>query len=587
MGRIPTTVGLARGEGLVARFGEVVIFLAGESSSTERILGAAETAAASDDPGVAIAQRLAATVFSSGSAQPPAFGVVAPTQGGILILLRGPVRALAEGPEGAHRLSGERAMTWTDEILRDPVRRITVTADGDKAIAHTDLRAGVVPAGGFVLLSPVSGLAAQARSGSGAIPKAGASAESGPIPRSGAAARSGGEARQSPSGPIVKPVGSDAYPAPDTTQRAPIPTPSRTRFNVPGSPSEPIDRSSSTGSEPISRGKGSSSDAVSRGSAGSSEAVSHGSGQNTTADLSDVSPAFAQTVGVFPDFPGGAAPSGPQGTVGTSREDATKPAPQNGTAAERGQAEPSASPYAGPTTPAMGATRSPGRERSTGGANLSKSGSSPEYATTQRRTPADPASGAMHQPVGDAEPEIAVTQRDNRPDPDEQPATAAFDARRAAAETDEPEPKASRESGPIGAGGRPISSGRNPLAGAPETSALSAIGSLTSSDGAVYPLDRPYVIGRDPMIDESVRRAAASPIVIPRDRHVSRVHAHISIEGSAIFIRDAGTPGGTFVAAPGAQDWIRVGQRPVELKPGWSLRIGGRVLTYRVEQPRI
>ncbi|BEK86051.1 hypothetical protein [Nocardia seriolae] len=46
-------------------------------------------------------------------------------------------------------------------------------------------------------------------------------------------------------------------------------------------------------------------------------------------------------------------------------------------------------------------------------------------------------------------------------------------------------------------------------------------------------------------------------------------------------MRDAGTPGGTFVAAPGAAEWVRVGQRPMELKAGWSLRIGERVLTYR------
>ncbi|MBL1078549.1 FHA domain-containing protein [Nocardia sp. 2] len=611
MGRIPTTVGLARGEGLVARFGDVVIYLGSDTASTERLLGAAETAAAADDPGVAIAQRLAATVFTSGSAQPPNFGVIAPTAGGILILLRGPVRALAEGPEGAHRLSGERAMTWTDEILRDPIRRLTITADGDKPIPHTDLRSGVVPAGGFIVRAPVSGLAAQSKSGSGAA----STPSPGATPKSGSGAIS-----RTDSGALPKPVAAEDHPAPDTTRRAPIPTPSRSRFNVPSSTSEPIPRATDTGpartAEPTAyqpeRGRNTAERAV------ETPTGTPAGSQHTTADLSDVAPAFAQTVGVFPDFPSGATPSGPIPPPGSSRTDATTPAPQNGTTGER----------------------------NTG-----------ENATTQRRTPAEPAAPKSRPATDDVEP--AVTQRDNRPAPEEQPPTAAFDALREAAEPDAPEAKPtrgstplrkspdspspgkahdpahpgrsqdpaplgrsqdpaplgrsqdpaplgrsenpgqlgrSRDSGPLGhardsapigaPGARPGSSDRNPVVAPPETSALAAIGALTSSDGAVYPLDRPYVIGRDPMIDESVRRAAASPIVIPRDRHVSRVHAHITIENNTIYVRDAGTPGGTFVAAPGAQDWIRVGQRPVELKPGWSLRIGGRVLTYRTEQPQ-
>ncbi|QVI21255.1 hypothetical protein KHQ06_35560 [Nocardia tengchongensis] len=105
MGRMPTRVGVIPGAGLVARYGNVVIFLFGDSPSTDRILGTAEAAATAPDPGMAIAQRLAATVFT-GSTQPPAFGVVAPTAGGLLILLRGPVTAAVDGPEGSRKLSG-------------------------------------------------------------------------------------------------------------------------------------------------------------------------------------------------------------------------------------------------------------------------------------------------------------------------------------------------------------------------------------------------------------------------------------------------------------------------------------------------
>ena len=106
-------------------------------------------------------------------------------------------------------------------------------------------------------------------------------------------------------------------------------------------------------------------------------------------------------------------------------------------------------------------------------------------------------------------------------------------------------------------------------------------GVLETEDGAIYPLDRPYVIGRDPLVDDTVRNAHASPIVVQNDPHVSRVHAFVTFDGSAVFVRDASTPGGTFIAAPGATGWTQIGTTPTELAPGWSLRIGARILTYR------
>jgi hypothetical protein len=106
-------------------------------------------------------------------------------------------------------------------------------------------------------------------------------------------------------------------------------------------------------------------------------------------------------------------------------------------------------------------------------------------------------------------------------------------------------------------------------------------GVLQTEGGAIYPLDRPYVIGRDPLGDDTVRNAHASPIVVQNDQHVSRVHAFVTITDGAVFVRDAATPGGTFIAAPGAKDWTEISQTPTELAPGWSLRIGEQILTYR------
>jgi hypothetical protein len=115
-----------------------------------------------------------------------------------------------------------------------------------------------------------------------------------------------------------------------------------------------------------------------------------------------------------------------------------------------------------------------------------------------------------------------------------------------------------------------------------ETSTLAPVaGVLQTEDGAVYPLDRPYVIGRDPLGEDSVRNAHASPIVVQNDQHVSRVHAFVTVNNGAVYVRDASTPGGTYIAAPGAKTWTEISSTPTELGPGWSLRVGERILTYR------
>ncbi|MEV6771742.1 FHA domain-containing protein [Nocardia sp. NPDC051030] len=529
MGRIPTTVGLTRGDGLVARFGSVVIFVTGESPSTERILGAAETAAGSSDPGVAIAQRLAATVFSSASAQPPAFGVVAPTVGGILVLLRGPVRAVVDGAEGTRQLSGERAMTWADEIVRDPVRRLTIGLDGTSTteIPHTDLRSGVVSGGGFVVHAPKAGGAAQTRGSSAAIP--------------------------------APPATSD-----NITRRAAFPTPTHTRFATPGTPSEAIPRTPGHPPEAAPRTPAQPSEPVPR----------------TPATPSGPTPRTPGTPsGQTPRAPGPRSEpiaTGPHAEV-------PKPAPDSAES-------PAGSPEAAATPPRVKGPVRPVDPTQLDGPTVSESegpAAAPKNAPQKAQPLPEPDETTPNPRHGQqaGKPKLAKEPHPDDiplgkpvpvelPDPDDQPPTAAFDAEAAAFED---------VSGP-----RPPTPGRaRPVEPPPPTATMaSVLGALTSADGAVYPMDRPYVIGRDPMSDESVRRAVASPIVIPRDRHVSRVHAYVFAENSLVFIQDAGTPGGTFIAAPGAQDWVRVAQRPVELKPGWSIRIGERILTYRTDPPR-
>jgi hypothetical protein len=330
-------VAIGRGDGLVARTGDAVMYIADETAGAASLLAALDATAGVESPGRALAKALAAIALGPDSALIPPFGLVAPTVDGLLLILRGPVTADVESDGQGRRLTGERALTWVDETLPQDIDRVTIGGPGGLAVGmghHTGLRAGVVPAGGFAVL------------------KSGAS----------------------------KPV-------------APQPHPPERR------------------GPPASAGR---------------------------------PPAEAQR-------------QTPVGPVGTQ----TPPSPRQ-------------APLARPPT----------------------------------RAPA--------------------------------------------VETANPRPVA---------------------------------GALTTGDDAAYPLDRPYVIGRYPLADPMVRDSAASPIVLADDPQISRVHAYVTVSAESVFVRDAGTPAGTYVAAPGASEWTRVGVQPVVLQPGWCLRIGAKMLTYQPTGP--
>ncbi|MGW0181884.1 FHA domain-containing protein [Nocardia sp. NPDC003345] len=398
-----STIGIAPGEGLVARFGDVVIYLVGANASTERILGAVEAVADAEHPGAAIAQRLAAVVFGSGS-EPPPFGLVAPAADGTLVLLRGPVSASISGAEGTRVLIGARAFTWVDEILRDPVRTLAVGPGSEARVTpypRTDLRAGVVPGGGFVIHAAV-------------------------------------RRTKRPATPAAVAASDAAY-------------------------------------EP--------------------------------------------------------AATAPAGLAAAQPEPAADPGPPTGLAESRA-ADPLPGTRAWSAAPAPRAKAEPVRIRPD--ADRSRAG------TTAK------AFGAEAKQV--------------RSGPDVKPGRAGTEA--------EPVRLGKDRDNPYGA--------RRPDDGAPPTAPV-----LVAEDGTAYPLDRAYVIGRGPSVDESVRRNTAAPLVLQRDRHISRVHAYLAVDAGKVFLRDAGTAAGTFVSTPGEPRWTRISQSPTELPPGGRIRISEQVLTYQ------
>ncbi len=121
-----------------------------------------------------------------------------------------------------------------------------------------------------------------------------------------------------------------------------------------------------------------------------------------------------------------------------------------------------------------------------------------------------------------------------------------------------------------------------PRSAARSTEALAApMGHLVSTDGARIPLDRDYVLGREPEVDPTVRSGAATPVRLADDENlVSRVHSYIAVDSGEVSLRDASSANGTYMAAPGDEAWARVGNDPVVLPPMWSVRVGNRVFTY-------
>ncbi len=108
------------------------------------------------------------------------------------------------------------------------------------------------------------------------------------------------------------------------------------------------------------------------------------------------------------------------------------------------------------------------------------------------------------------------------------------------------------------------------------------LGRIVFDDGATYPVEHDFLVGRMPETDDRVRSGGAQPIIVEdRTGSVSRVHAEIQIAGWDVMLLDAGSRNGTFVAGPEDAAWSPLPpQRGRRLLPGTRVRLGARTFVF-------
>jgi hypothetical protein len=106
------------------------------------------------------------------------------------------------------------------------------------------------------------------------------------------------------------------------------------------------------------------------------------------------------------------------------------------------------------------------------------------------------------------------------------------------------------------------------------------LGVLLVDDGRGYLLDRDYVIGREPLLDDDVAAGRAAPLPITdAEGSVSRLHLRVSLVGWRVEVRDLGSANGSVLYRAGGPRTIA----PVDavvLDPGARVGVGRRSVQF-------
>jgi hypothetical protein len=106
------------------------------------------------------------------------------------------------------------------------------------------------------------------------------------------------------------------------------------------------------------------------------------------------------------------------------------------------------------------------------------------------------------------------------------------------------------------------------------------LGVLLVDDGRGYPLDRDYVIGREPLLDDDVAAGRATPLPITDpEGSVSRLHLRVSLVGWRVEVRDLGSANGSVLYRTGGPRTLA----PVDaawLDPGARVGVGRRSVQF-------
>lgn len=106
------------------------------------------------------------------------------------------------------------------------------------------------------------------------------------------------------------------------------------------------------------------------------------------------------------------------------------------------------------------------------------------------------------------------------------------------------------------------------------------LGVLLVDDGRGYLLDRDYVIGREPLLDDDVAAGRATPLPITdAESSVSRLHLRVSLVGWRVEVRDLGSANGSVLYRAGGPRTLAPVDAAV-LDPGARVGVGRRSVQF-------